>query len=581
LRQNHHTEENHYSSGSKTGEAGLQHLGAFSTALGYYLMIFFTLVLLILSSTGVSQNCTYIVNSESGTTIIDPEHFPDISPGDVLCFREGPFFQILVQDLHGQPGNPIILRNLDKQTIISGKTANYGMSVRNCSFLEILGNGNTEIDYGFYFEEVGAGAGLSLDQLSTDITVARVEVANTALSGIVAKTDPDCSFTSTRDKYTMYNTIIRDNYIHDIGTEGLYIGNSFYNGKLISCGLLDTLVLPHVLEGVQVFNNIIENTGRNGLQVSSAVQNCKIYNNRISFDSQSETPNQMGGIQIGGGSICDCYNNRISEGKGSGIEVFGRGNFMLYNNLIEYPGRSFKPNEPHYDYPKHGIFVKHVNTDPEAKIQIFHNTIIFPKSDGILFVNDSLKGSQIKNNIIINPGSFEQISSDAYVHCDNIELDVSHNFFTLDIDKAYFTDYFLADYHLKPFSPAVDQGEDLSSFGIDFDFQGCQRPLGKGFDIGAFEADPEDKEASSPTVKVFPNPFTDHLSVCFLIKNSAEVSLEIFSVDGKRIFEKNLSNLTPGKHKYDFGFVSLPKGIYLLKVKTMDYTCFQRIVSIN
>ncbi len=43
----------------------------------------------------------------------------------------------------------------------------------------------------------------------------------------------------------------------------------------------DTVVLPHILKGVKVYNNVLENTGWDAIQVSSATSDCEIYNNLI------------------------------------------------------------------------------------------------------------------------------------------------------------------------------------------------------------------------------------------------------------------------------------------------------------
>ena len=41
------------------------------------------------------------------------------------------------------------------------------------------------------------------------------------------------------------------------------------------------------------------------------------------------------------------------------------------------------------------------------------------------------------------------------------------------------------DFHLRSGSPAIDVGSSLPEVTVDFD--GCPRPAGAGYDIGAFE----------------------------------------------------------------------------------------------
>lgn len=512
------------------------------------------------------------------TTIIDSISCPGIKPGDKIHLMQGTYFQILVQNIAGSADNPIEIRNFGGQAVINGESANYGISVRNCKFINLSGDGPESIFYGIHIAKVGRGGGLSLDKLSTDIKVSRIEIANTTLAGLIAKSDPDCTFTSTRDKFTMHNIEIHDCYIHDIGMEGIYAGNSFYTGRTINCDGKDTLVYPHVIEGIRVYNNIIERTGRNGMQVNSAAKNCQIFNNRIYRDSESGTPNQMGGIQIGGGSECDCYNNQISEGKGSGIEIFGRGNMLIYNNLIEYPGRSYMPDTAHYAYPKHGIFLKDVATDTGAVINIFHNTIIYPKSDGILFTNKKLSGSRVQNNIIVNPGSYAEIGSNAFVHSMDVELIISHNVFELDMARLYFADYLKGDYSPTVNSPALDAGIDLSSEGIEFDFNNHIRPLGKGFDIGAFEADPGDDVNTDPYhLLVFPNPFSEQVNVTYYQQFSGDISLEIYSVAGQKVYDSIFYNMPAGVNTLTLHVKGARSGIYTIRLVMDEKSIIEKI----
>jgi hypothetical protein len=57
----------------------------------------------------------------------------------------------------------------------------------------------------------------------------------------------------------------------------------------------------------------------------------------------------------------------------------------------------------------------------------------------------------------------------------------------LDADPG-FVDVAGLDFHLQPNSPAIDAGVDG---GVDYDFAGLFRPLGAGFDLGAYEASGE------------------------------------------------------------------------------------------
>jgi hypothetical protein len=55
----------------------------------------------------------------------------------------------------------------------------------------------------------------------------------------------------------------------------------------------------------------------------------------------------------------------------------------------------------------------------------------------------------------------------------------------LAVDSSAFVDADADDYHLLQGSPPVDAGEDLAEVEVDFD--GVARPVGEGYDIGAYE----------------------------------------------------------------------------------------------
>ncbi len=100
----------------------------------------------------------------------------------------------------------------------------------NSKYFRITGSGDSAHRYGIILK--GASTmGLNLGLLSTNFEVDRLEIADIGFAGIMAKTDPKCGKPYGRDKFTMREIKIHDNYIHDTQGEGLYIGNSFYSQR--------------------------------------------------------------------------------------------------------------------------------------------------------------------------------------------------------------------------------------------------------------------------------------------------------------------------------------------------------------
>ncbi len=486
-----------------------------------------------------------------GTQVIDGA---DYLPGDTICLDastepEGEFF--LFRNIHGDENNPIVIINSGGQIeIITGH--NYGIKFQNCSFIKLSGKGDSRFQYGIYISFVQSGSGISVDNLSTDVEIENIEISNTLIAGIYVKTEPfqgDCNNLVTRDKFTMYNIKIHDCYLHDIGEEGMYIGSSKYTGQTIYADAAlypcsGTVVMPHVIEGVEVYNNIVENTGWDGIQVSSTISGCKIYNNTIHNDSYKATEYQMSGILIGGGSNCDCYNNKIFDGKGDGIDILGLGNHHIYNNLIVRPGKTFVPSFDNSNPEKHGIWVGDVVTELNTELLIYNNTIVSPKYYGLKLANAQIGSYKVFNNIITDPGTFTAVDNPFMNSTgDDFTIFKLNNLFKQQISEIQFVNTIENNFDLKITSPAYNEGADLSSLGLTTDIDGRPRPYGGAYDIGAYESqesingirDLDHTNKQSTLQKVMPNPVSTSAIIKYELSIASKVKLYVVDKMGKII----------------------------------------------
>ncbi len=102
----------------------------------------------------------------------------------------------------------------------------------------LSGKGDATYTYGIKLINSNAsnGMGVTVGDLSSDCELEHIEVAKAGFAGMMVKTDPGCDPATWRDNFAMYKVKIHDNYIHDTGGEGLYIGNSFYgSGMTVTC----------------------------------------------------------------------------------------------------------------------------------------------------------------------------------------------------------------------------------------------------------------------------------------------------------------------------------------------------------
>lgn len=496
---------------------------------------------------GIPENITV----DSTTLIVEGKVAPfnTVKGGDTIFFTGGHRPFLLIRNIHGDSLEPVIMIN-HLGCVIINTDHHFGISVENSSFFRFTGSGDTSELYGFRIERVKNGGGMGITTNCSNLEIDHIYIADCPIGGLYAKTDPDCSFSNTREKFTQRNTLIHDNYIARVGNEGMYIGSTKYFGMVVNCEGTDTLLMPSLLSGVKIFRNILDHTGWDGIQVSSASEDCHIYDNTVLFDSQAEHPAQMSGIIIGGGSSCDCYNNYISGGKGSGIEVHGTGRMKIFNNIIENAGKDYKPDD--LQAMKYGIYVTDISTVPGNWFYLLFNTIVNPKSDGIRFVSLLSRGNVAWSNAIINPGNFDFYETghfgtfkgiDSYIMIPNPDADLAirSNYCSRLIGMAGFD---LPGYTLKAGSPLIDAG-DPDPKGINFDFLYRPRPHQDGFDAGAHEFNPAFLASPLPAPSetrysfVAPNPVFNEVNIYFYNEKHQDVTCWIINMNGITVARTN------------------------------------------
>ncbi len=415
----------------------------------------------------------------------------NVGPGAVVCIEGGTRTALNLHNFHGSAADPIVFINHNGQVTLANTTMGYALNIDNSSYFQLTGTGDANYTYGIRASATKSGVNtVKIGALSTDYEIDHMEVYGAGFAGMNLKTDPTCDLSGNRDHFVQYNTSIHDNYVHNTTGEGFYIGYTFYNGHDISCQKVvngvpqvdqngnpimeDKWVLPHVIEGLRVFNNVTNQTGRDGIQVSSAVSDVLVYNNTITNFATANEDGQTAGIQINPGSTGRYYNNRISGGntKGKGFEVQAWGDTYIYNNLIVNPGSL-------------GFYTKDERSNTSDPLyndhrgyHILNNTIVGPTTRGITYSNTALTGSNFDNNIVIS-------ASGSYYS--GTGLSQSNGLYATSAGTSIFVNAASGDYHLKAGSAAIDAGLNTSSSGVVDDIEGDSRPNGSAYDIGAYE----------------------------------------------------------------------------------------------
>lgn len=431
-------------------------------------------------------NCDHIIpvsqTTISGTTL-------NIQPGDTICLQAGlkPF--IYFTKINGDSLNPVVIMNTNGTVIVQNTSYNYGIKFAQSSYFRLTGAGIDSLEYGIKILQTKTGTnGLTLDEKSTNFEVDHLEISNTGFAGIMCKTDPKCDLSTNAGNFTMRDVRIHDNYIYNTGGEGMYIGHSYYSGYNTTCNGQPAILYPHEIKGLRVYHNRVEGTWYDGIQIGCANEDCEIYENTVLNYGTGSNNSHITGIQLGGGTTGKCYNNFVSGGMGTGIMVFGLGNIVIANNVIENAGLNYFPNDP--TKRVYGIYIGERETWAGSYFNLVNNTIVNVKTDGIRFANQNSTNNKIANNIIINPGSLGSYTTTAksYIYPETgVSINCSNNFTEPDTTNIRFRNPENGNYRLKEDSPAKDMGIDATNFGVTFDYDSLLRPQYNQFDIGACE----------------------------------------------------------------------------------------------
>lgn len=411
----------------------------------------------IIGILGTEAFADITITSSTRTSSFD---LSSLQPGDTVWIEGHQRNRFIFSNISGTAEAPIVITNLDGEVVLNEPESYGGIQFHNCKHFILRGapvEGGS--DYGIRIVKTGLGAGLQMDQGTTDFEVDRVEITGTSFAGILAKSDE-----LHRPDWTMRNISVHDCYIHDVEGEGIYIGSSFYHDETKS---------PHEIHGVRIYRNLVENAGWDGIQLGCGTDDVEIYENIIrGYGVVTNDPVQNEGFRLNPGTAGRIYNNYIEGGDGSGSGIFANphDDMYIYNNVIVTPHEE-------------GIMIgDDAAILPDTTIYIVNNTIVAPSGDGIQFRSLGSKGNVVANNLIVAPGG-EHLNRRYF----SVSVTESTNLYTATMESAGFVDPENHDYRLLEDSDAVDGGSETGAWGFDFDYDRTTRPEGDQVDIGAFE----------------------------------------------------------------------------------------------
>jgi len=290
--------------------------------------------------------------------------------------------------------------------LVPGDTAatpRTGIYVENCRYFHLRGDNDPAHRYGIEVARAGGKTsgtgrrGVEVTGVSSDVEISFMEIRDIAFAGIMVKQDPGPSAATSHPSLVYRNISIHDNYLHDIGGEAMYIGFSFWTTDRYPD---DEGGWAHNIEGLRIYNNLVENCMWDGIQIGSATSDVRMHDNVIVNSGVGGANAASGdtgtGIQIGGGTTGLFFRNTIINSRSWGITLFGIGNNIVFNNLVVGGGGGMfidsRPNPIPVGQPADR------QTQAGSPYYVFNNTFINP-AGAMMWTMSDVTDNQFKNNL--------------------------------------------------------------------------------------------------------------------------------------------------------------------------------------
>lgn len=412
-----------------------------------------------------------------------------LGPGDTVYLAAQTRQLITLVNLtQGTAANPINVTNSGGPFIIDVEpdaTGHAGFRIWGVQNVHIFGTPGSGYDYGIQVRKSGVkvednnfhqGQVGGPFKNTINLKISAIEVADAGFAGIMAKYERTNDSVPEGETALLDGLEIFDCYIHDSEGEGMYIGQTGENKPDVA--------------NVSIHDNLLVNTGWDGIQLNRSQGNNEIYNNTIlgygvmsyTFGDGSNYFWQGSGFSLGRIENFKLNNNYVeatSPYSGNGFSVSVYDDTEIYNNVFVLGDQDAASPQP-------AAWITQWSTiKAGASLLIANNTIIEPEHDGLRFNASTTVGSgavtvpvTIVNNIIAHP-----LAGDYVVDPPLVTPTKTTNLFVNSLAGAGFVGG--GDYHLAAGSAAIDAGTTVGAVSYDFDYNA--RPAGAAYDIGAYE----------------------------------------------------------------------------------------------
>ena len=285
------------------------------------------------------------------------------APGDTFVLRAsgGPYNIVEFYNVYGTSAAPVVLINEGGQVNVSH------IRLKNSRYMKVRGVGSASHNYGFYMTSPNYyQPAVDINGRSSNIEVSNIDI-NIMGYGFFIKQEAACEDSLQAPNWVMDNISVHDTRMTNLNQEGFYIGSTAPNAeRSIVCNGVTKYPLTPRLGNIRIYNNIIDRTGRGGIQLSSApFGNNEVYNNTISNCGLELNEWQGNGIVLGAYTAAYVHDNNINNTLTSGIFSLGAGLVRIENNTINNSG-SLSGKTVNYSS---SIYIDTRKTDPAIPLQ--------------------------------------------------------------------------------------------------------------------------------------------------------------------------------------------------------------------
>lgn len=352
-----------------------------------------------------------IPNSVSGGYNSYYSSSPGYNPGDTIVLQASynPWGYFGFGSTAGTAACPIVVINEGGQVQLKD-----GIAFESVQYVKVLGNLGGQ-QYGFKVESNLAdpnNVALGIAKKSKNVEISHVYVTN-AEYGCWIKNEAECDTTINYPNWWLDSISVHDCYFKGMDSQGFYMGSTDPNNfdRPIICDSAGFSVTkyyaPTRLRNIKIYNNIIDSTGRPGIQLSAGMQGTnEIYNNTISNVGTQYDDAQGVGISLGGYTRALVYGNRINKTLTWGIAGIGAsGLSKIYDNIVDSSGRLGAtvltwPANIHFD-------TRSTVPVDSTTVQMRNNVLNTPGSASYNITLSDNSGTLGQQNIICNNITFD------------------------------------------------------------------------------------------------------------------------------------------------------------------------------